>query len=151
MREKLSATFCEKKTEPGRYADGGNLYLYIKPNGKKSWGFRYRSPISGKLRDMGLGVFGRNDVTLAQARILAGEKRGLMRDRKDPLDEARKDMQQARANLRKRLTFGDCAERDIEAHKASWTNPKHAAQWVSTLKTYAQPIYDLAVTDIDSA
>jgi integrase len=38
------------------------------------------------------------------------------------------------------LTFRECAEQYIEAHKPSWSNPKHAAQWSATLKTYAYPI-----------
>lgn len=28
----------------------------------------------------------------------------------------------------------------IDAHRAGWTNPKHAAQWGSTLATYAYPV-----------
>jgi integrase len=38
------------------------------------------------------------------------------------------------------ITFRQCAERYIEAHKAGWKNSKHAAQWTATLKTYAYPI-----------
>lgn len=38
------------------------------------------------------------------------------------------------------INFRQCSEQFIEAHKPSWSNPKHAAQWTSTLKTYAYPI-----------
>ena len=38
------------------------------------------------------------------------------------------------------LTFKECAEQYIEANKPSWSNPKHAAQWSATLKTYAFPV-----------
>jgi integrase len=38
------------------------------------------------------------------------------------------------------VTFRQCAEQFIEAHKAGWSNAKHAAQWKSTLTTYAYPI-----------
>jgi integrase-like protein len=38
------------------------------------------------------------------------------------------------------ITFKQCAERYIEAHKAGWKNAKHAAQWASTLETYAYPV-----------
>src|SRR5262249_37342206 len=34
-----------------------------------------------------------------------------------------------------------CAERYIASHKAAWRNPKHAAQWPSTLATYVYPIF----------
>ncbi len=33
MAGKLNARRVETLTEPGRYSDGGNLYLFITPNG----------------------------------------------------------------------------------------------------------------------
>lgn len=48
-------------------------------------------------------------------------------------------------------TFQQCAEAYIEGHRASWTNDKHAAQWGSTLKTYAYPAFgSLPVAKIDT-
>jgi integrase len=38
------------------------------------------------------------------------------------------------------VTFRQCAERYIEAHRPGWSNPKHAAQWPATLATYAYPV-----------
>jgi integrase len=38
------------------------------------------------------------------------------------------------------VTFKECAEQYIEAHKPSWSNAKHAAQWSTTLATYAYPV-----------
>jgi integrase len=50
------------------------------------------------------------------------------------------------------LTFKDCAEQYIEAHKAGWSNPKHAAQWSATLATYAYPVIGaLPVSDISNS
>jgi hypothetical protein len=49
------------------------------------------------------------------------------------------------------ITFRQCAERYIEAHKPGWSNPKHAAQWASTLETYAYPaLGNVAVDKIGS-
>jgi integrase len=49
------------------------------------------------------------------------------------------------------ITFKQCAERYIDAHRAGWKNAKHAAQWRSTLATYAYPIIgDMAVNQIGS-
>ena len=42
MAGKLNARQVETLTEPGRYSDGGNLYLFITPNGGKRWVFAYR-------------------------------------------------------------------------------------------------------------
>ena len=38
------------------------------------------------------------------------------------------------------VTFRECAEQYIEAHKPSWSNAKHAAQWSTTLAAYAYPV-----------
>ena len=56
----------------------------------------------------------------------------------------------ARLDAAKAMTFRQCAEAYIDAHKASWSNAKHAAQWPATLATYAYPIFgDLPVQAID--
>jgi integrase len=39
------------------------------------------------------------------------------------------------------MTFKDCAERYIEAHRPGWKNPKHAKQWPSTLEDYVYPVF----------
>jgi integrase len=53
--------------------------------------------------------------------------------------------------LAKRLTFKQCADKYIDAHKAGWKNPKHAAQWPATLNTYAKLIMPVPVKDINTA
>ena len=52
----------------------------------------------------------------------------------DPIEAKR----EAEPRLSSR-TFQAAAEEYIEAHKQGWRNPKHAAQWQSTLATYAYP------------
>jgi integrase len=37
-------------------------------------------------------------------------------------------------------TFREAAERVHEEHSASWRNPKHAQQWLNTLRQYAFPL-----------
>ncbi|WP_417597423.1 Arm DNA-binding domain-containing protein [Novosphingobium aquae] len=48
----LTAKFIEK-AKPGRYADGGGLYLLVKPTGGRFWVLRVQ--VGGKRRDFGLG------------------------------------------------------------------------------------------------
>ena len=49
-------------------------------------------------------------------------------------------------------TFAEAAIRVIEFRRRSWTNPKHAAQWESTLATYAFPVIgEMAVDEITPA
>jgi len=113
---------------PGRYADGNGLYLVVEPSGSKRW--LLRTMVQGRRRDIGLG--GVSLVTLAEAREKALTFRKLARDGGDPLTERRK--------VRETIpTFAEAAETVHEEHKASWANPKHAAQWINTLTTYAHP------------
>jgi hypothetical protein len=39
------------------------------------------------------------------------------------------------------MSFEQCAEAYIKSHSAGWKNPKHAAQWPSTLEMYVYPIF----------
>ena len=48
------------------------------------------------------------------------------------------------------MTFDACADAYIKSHSAGWRNPKHHAQWKSTLATYASPVFgSLPVSAID--
>ncbi len=148
-RNRLNALQVRRLKEPGRHADGGNLFLYITRAGSRSWIFRYRSRITGKLRDMGLGPA--LDVTLERARERAAAARVLLTEDIDPLDHARDKRMSAKLAHAIRMTFGQCASQYIETHRAGWRNSKHADQWVATLDTYAAPITDLPVDAIDTA
>lgn len=113
---------------PGKYEDGGGLRLVVSDAGAKKWVLRFT--IDGKRREMGQGSF--PDVGLAEARDKATEHRKQAKNGIDPI-EARQPKPE------KTPTFTTCAARYIRAHRRGWRNPKHARQWVSTLKTYAQP------------
>ena len=124
----LTAVRINALKQPSRYADGNGLYLVVEPSGNKRW--LLRTVVQGRRRDIGLGGF--TLVTLAEARAKALAYRKVARDGGDPLAERR----QAQATV---PTFSEAAEQVHESHKASWRNPKHAAQWINTLKTYAYP------------
>ena len=147
----LTAGKVAKVTQAGRYADGGGLYLWVKPDGRKTWTFRWRDRVTSKLREAGLGSFTNQRVTLKQARDRADVYRDMVWNGLDPIAEKRNRIEEARAALANRMTFKDCATRYIDAHKASWRNAKHTAQWSSSLNTYAAPIMELPVADIDDA
>jgi integrase len=132
---RLNARSVTTLTKFGRHADGGNLYLSISPNGGRSWTFLYRW--HGKPTEIGFGSA--RDVTLARARELASQARTKLAEGINPKD-ARRPSQGA--------TFGECADRVIEAMRPSWRNQKHAAQWQMTLRDYAAPIRRLPVDKI---
>lgn len=146
--EKLSALAVMRASEPGYYNDGAGLYLQVAKAGTKSWIFRFR--MGGKQREMGLGPL--HTVSLAQARDKAKECRALLLEGTDPL-EARNTVKLDAALERARtVTFDHCAEQYIAAHRGSWKNAKHAAQWKSTIATYASPIIGmLPVAAVDTA
>jgi integrase len=146
--EKLSALAVTRASTPGYYNDGAGLYLQVAKAGTKSWIFRFR--MSGKQREMGLGPL--HTVSLAQARDKAKECRALLLEGTDPL-EARNALKLDAALERARtVTFDHCAEQYIAAHRGSWKNAKHAAQWESTIATYASPIIGtLPVAVVDTA
>ncbi|WP_175041618.1 tyrosine-type recombinase/integrase [Duganella vulcania] len=136
-----------KLTKPGLYGDGGGLTLQITSGGVKSWLFRYM--MSGKAYGMGLGPT--HTVSLAEARQKALAARKLILDGINPL-AAKKQEQLANALADARMmTFDQCAEAYVSAHKAGWKNAKHADQWTNTLSTYASPVFGkLPVAEIDT-
>lgn len=145
---KLSAKEVEKKTRPGLYGDGGGLTLQITRAGVKSWLYRYM--ISGKAYAMGLGPL--HTVPLAEARLKAIEARRLVLEGVNPLLVKRQSRLDAAVAKIKLMTFEQCAEAYIKAHRTSWKNAKHTDQWSNTLNTYAKPIIgSLPVGEVDTA
>lgn len=145
----LSDKFTQKKDlKPGLYSDGGGLCLQVSSFNSKAWIFRYM--IAGRARKMGLGDF--ELVSLKKAREKRSAAYALVKDGIDPIDERAARLAAQAAEAAKALTFKECAEGYIEAHKAGWKNAKHAAQWTATLETYAYPtIGKLQVQDIETA
>ena len=144
-RLKVMQVTHTKKT--GLYSDGGGLYLQVTKNLVKSWLFRYMR--AGVRRGMGLGPV--HTVTLAEAREKAYACRRMLIEGIDPLEAKKAKHQAERRERMKSLLFRDCANQYIEAHRKSWKNEKHAAQWGSTIETYANPIIgNLMVTEIDT-
>jgi integrase len=145
---KLTATGIAKLTKPGRYSDGNGLHLQISRWGTKAWILRYQ--LNGRAREMGLG--GLEDVSLKEARDRARLARGMLVDGIDPIEIRAAKKRALQAEGAKRIAFREAAEQYISSHRAGWRNRKHAAQWLSTLETYAYPIIgDLSVADIDTA
>ena len=147
---KLSAKAISTKP-PGRHADGGGLYLLVKPSGGRSWVFRYA--LGGKRHDLGLGPAGNDPVavTLAEARRKAIEMGGLVLKKIDPASEriAAREAHKAKAAQPARKTFREVAAEYIKAHESSWSNRHHRYQWRATLEQIAGPHFgDMPVADV---
>ena len=118
----LTARTVSTTTEPGRYADGGGLYLLVAPGGSKSW--MLRTVVKGRRCDIGLGSV--ELVSLADGREEARRLRRIARAGGDPLAERRQERRPV-------PSFEDAAKAVHTAHAASFKSAKHCKQWLSSL------------------
>ena len=125
---KLTVGKVRALTVPGRYGDGGNLYLQITRRGTKSWS--QRIVIDGKRHDLGLGPW--PVVSLAKARDRAFANRVAIADGRNPLAEKRQP---------KTPTFREASDRALEANRARWRNAKTAENWIATMAKYVHPVF----------
>ena len=124
----------------GMHPDGGGLYLQV-TGAAKSWIYRYTS---GKTRYLGLGAY--PTVSLADARTERDKAKKAIQEGHDPI-EARRLADAPKPAV---VTFRDAVDDYISAHAAGWRNPKHRAQWRSTLDTYCQALLNRPVEEIDT-
>jgi integrase len=78
---------AKPKNKQYKLTDGRGLSLLVKPNGSKSWLFRYVSPTHRKQRLTSFGPY--PDLKLADARDMREEWRNKVAKGVDPLDERR--------------------------------------------------------------
>lgn len=144
-----SARSVETVTEIGYHRCDRGLYLQVAGSGTKSWLFRYKSPVTGKQREMGLGSL--NLVSLASARDIAVECRRQVLSGLDPLEERGRVKRVRLLEQARSITFQGAAEQCIASKKPEWKNAKHAQQWANSLTTYAYPVFGtLSVSDLDT-
>lgn len=144
-QNKLSARAVATIGKPGRHSDGNGLYLVVDPTGARRWIFMFRW--AGKLKEFGLG--GLSAVPLAKARDAAADARRLVKAGTNPI-EAKRAAKAAEASAK---TFGDVADLLLASLSPGFRNKKHAAQWKSTLQTYAatllkKPVATIGTDDI---
>ena len=127
MASRLTARKVET-ARPGKYSDGGNLYLIVSEAGSRKWVLRFTW--RGRAKEMGLGSVAK--VPLADAREKAASARRKIAQGLNPIDERKRD-----GGI---PTFGEIANDVREALSVGFRNEKHKAQWKSTLETYAAPL-----------
>jgi integrase len=127
VASKLTARKVET-AKPGKYSDGGNLYLIVSETGARKWVLRFTW--RGRAKEMGLGSA--SSVPLADAREKAAGARRKIAQGLNPIDERKRD-----GGI---PTFGEMADDVRETLSAGFRNEKHKAQWKSTLETYASPL-----------
>jgi hypothetical protein len=139
---KFSALKLSRLVTPGRYCDGGGLWLQVRDADHRSWLYRYK--LYGRARQMGLGSL--HDVSLAEARELARQARKLVHQSVDPIDRRRT----ARGEVAGTLTFREVADRYLAAPEMAWRNAKHRYQRRATLNTACAVFGSFPVSQVDT-
>lgn len=145
---RLKPLSVERTKAPGRYADGGGLYLIVKPGPRKSWGFIYRR--GAKMTELGLG--GVSNLPLVAAREVAAELRLVLSQGGDPRTHRERRRQAKALEDARTITFEAAARGYHERHKAKWHSDKYSLQWIRVLEIHAFPkIGALGVGAVDLA
>ncbi|MDR6145578.1 hypothetical protein QE363_001371 [Sphingomonas sp. SORGH_AS870] len=135
---KLSARRVETVKEPGKYGDGGGLWLRVCKDGSRRWVLIWQR--DKRTREMGLGSVA--DVPLAQARQEAEKARTLIAQGLDPIaarttsevdntaePDGTTDAQAKRNSEASTVpTFKEFASNYINIHESGWKNAKHRQQ-----------------------
>lgn len=139
---KLTAKKVEKAV-PGKYSDGGGLWLFKRPDGGAQWVLRVT--VHGRRREMGLGNL--TEVGLREARDAAEKWRAVVREGKDPIKERERIKREA---ARADNTLKAVAEEAFEARKAELKGDGKAGRWFSPLEIHVLPkIGKVPVEEID--
>lgn len=142
---RLTALECKEAKGPAVLEDGAGLRLVVLKSGARRWVLR--ASVQGTRRDFGLGSF--SAISLKQARDRAIDLRRRI-EAGEPIHPAQEAQAASRRKKPARLALTPAPKphavtvrdtfRDFwRIKKPQLSNPKHAAQWVSTLETYALP------------
>lgn len=151
---------------PGLHHDGNGLYLAVSDT-RRRWVFRYthptltnpKRPTERKRVEMGMGTpwidkVNPGGIRPGAAREAVREAHALLARGVDPLTERDRQKEAARAEATRAApkTFGEWAEEWLTQNvtNTAFRNPKHRAQWGSTLRTYAKPIWNKPVAAIST-
>ena len=121
--------------------DGAGLRLRVRPDGSRTWIFRYR--LNGKEMSAGLGAY--PTVTLQIARAKAQDARALA-DNGQNISAAKK-VARATRSAKSGNTFGVIAREWLEHNKADWSSTHHERN-EGLVRRYLLP--DLAKLPIES-
>jgi len=102
--------------KPIKLSDGGGLFLLVNPDGTKYWRMAYR--FGGKQKLLAFGKYGKNEVSLAEARAKRDGARKLLADDIDP----------AQAKRIEKITKATNNANTFEAIARTWHTNK-AATW----------------------
>jgi hypothetical protein len=139
-----------KNSGPGKYSDGGGLWLHKREDGGGQWVLRIT--VHGRRREMGLGSS--SEITLKEVRDEAAKWRAIARQDIDPIKERDRLRREAARNLH---LLKEIAKDAFESRKAELKGDGVAGRWFSPLELHILPklgkipIADINQTDIRDA
>lgn len=137
IAKELGPLAVSRLKEQGAHPVGGVAGLYLKiDGGSRSWVLRI--VVGHHRRHSGLGPY--PAVSLAEARKKAQEIRELVSKGVDPTRQKAAAKAALKAAQSSAITFEQATREYISHHESSWTNAKHASQWLSSLQTWAFPL-----------
>jgi integrase len=134
----LGPLAVKRLSKQGMHAVGGvpGLYLQVGNGQARSW--ILRAVVASKRRDIGVGSY--PALSLAAARVKAQQYRETIQQGQDPVAVKELARRALRTERARSVRFIDFAKLYLKSHAAGWRNPKHGAQWVSTLESYVYPV-----------
>ena len=135
----LRANAVRDLTKPGRYGDGGGLYLNVSLAGTKSWVMR--AARNGKRGAWGLGSY--PATSLQEARAKTELCRAMIAEGRDPWDKAERQRMGRAEALARPPTFAEAA-RTLHGKKVQGgeiSSAKHARNWLQVLERHAFPLF----------
>lgn len=126
-----------KDLPPGLHRVEKGLYVRVRNGHASAWILNYM--INRKRTHMSLGLC--DEMSITEAKTLADKYRGQIAQGIDPAQERRERKAKIAKHEIRAYTFADLVEESLPviAKAKRWSNEKHSAQWVSTIKTYALP------------
>lgn len=121
---KLTDTFAKRKQGNGKvqkHSDGGGLFLYITPEGKKSWRLAYR--FMGKQKLLVIGPY--PAISLKEARERRENAKKLLVDNIDP----------STAKQEAKAVAASAAKNSFEALAREWVE-KYSGDWTASYKQH---------------
>lgn len=138
--EVLKELQVRRITVPGQHAVGGcsGLVLQVSATGARSWILRYRSPLTGKRREYGMGPY--PEVSLAAARDRGAEMVAAVRAGADPVEERRKERDEQKTRVAQATTLTEAVDLYAKSGKLdSLASDRNRLQWASSIRIHILP------------
>ena len=147
---KLTKKQIDSFSNPGRYNDGGGLYLYVRKGGTKIWTYRFRQ--DGKLKEMSLGSVS-NSNHLRDARSKVINLREQVKAGQNPITEKKKADVIIKQERRADRVFGDVLFEFFESKDKTghFTSERTRRRWHYSLMVHAKKLHMLSIKHIKTS